>query len=263
MLRGETRYLDDLEPAGTVHVAFVRSPYAHARITAVEVPAAADGLVAVVTGADLRGQVQAFPLMRPEGAEVLESEAHPVLAAEEVRYAGQAVAMVIAQTRAVAEDAVELVEVDYEPLQPVTVPRASDLVSMSWERRTGDVDAAFAAAAHVVSGSYALPRLAAAPMETRGCVASYDPGHDALTVWLSAQDTHRPMAQLAHILGPSGGVAAGDRARRRRGVREQGGDRARGRGRGGRRDPSAAPGQVGRGPAGELRRRLSGTGHRG
>ena len=70
---------------------------------------------------------------------------------------------------------------------------------MRWRRGAGDVEAAFAAAAHVVTGSYALPRLVAAPMEPRGCIASHDAG-DLLTVWCSAQDTHRPLEQLAHIL---------------------------------------------------------------
>ena len=72
---------------------------------------------------------------------------------------------------------------------------------MRWARSTGDVDGLFAGAAHVVTGRYALPRLVAAPIETRGCVAEYDAAADRLTVWCSAQDTHRPLAQLAHILG--------------------------------------------------------------
>ena len=72
---------------------------------------------------------------------------------------------------------------------------------MRWARRTGDVDEAFHRADHVVTGRYALPRLAAVPMETRGCVAEYDQARDELTVWASVQDTHRPRAQLAHILG--------------------------------------------------------------
>jgi aerobic carbon-monoxide dehydrogenase large subunit len=200
VLRGQTSYLDDAEAPGTVHAAFVRSPYAHARITSVSVPAQAEGLIAVLTAADLRDHVRPFPLMRPPGAEVRESEAHPVLAGEEVRYAGQPVAIVLARTRALAEDAAELVDVDYEPLATVISPRESDLASMSWEQRTGDIGGALAAAEHIVRGSYALPRLAAAPIETRGCLAAYDPAPDVLTVWLSAQDTHRPMAQLAHIL---------------------------------------------------------------
>ncbi len=199
VLLGQTTYLDDIERAGLAHVAFVRSPHAHATITAIDVPAAADGLVTVVTAADLEGLVAPFPVPPLDGAE-LAPEPHPVLPHSEVRYAGQAVAAVIARTRALAEDAAELVEVQYEPHQAVVSARDSDLALMRWSRQGGDVEAAFAAADHVVTGSYALPRLVAAPIETRGAVAEYDAGLDRLTVWCSAQDPHRPRAQLAHIL---------------------------------------------------------------
>jgi carbon-monoxide dehydrogenase large subunit len=201
VLRGQTRYLDDIEQAGIAHAAFVRSPYAHASITSVSVPASADGLLAVLTAADLGDTVRPFPVMEPAGAEVRASEAHPVLATGEVRYVGQPVAVVIARSRALAEDAAELVEVDYAPRPVVTSPRASDLTLMRWSRRAGDVEAAFTGAAHVVAGGYALPRLAAAPMEPRGCIASFDLAADLLTVWCSAQDTHRPLEHLSHILG--------------------------------------------------------------
>jgi aerobic carbon-monoxide dehydrogenase large subunit len=203
VLRGETRYLDDIEQPGMVHAAFVRSPFAHAAIESISVPAARDGLVAVITGADLGDAVRPFPVMAPAGAEVRCSEAHPVLATGEVRYAGQPVALVIARSRALAEDAAELVQVDYDPRPVATSPRASDLTLMRWHRRAGDVEAAFAQAAHVVRGSYALPRLVAAPMETRGCIAAHDAAADLLTVWCSAQDTHRPLEHLAHILSRS------------------------------------------------------------
>jgi carbon-monoxide dehydrogenase large subunit len=200
VLRGQTRYLDDIEQPGMVHAAFVRSPYAHALIESISAPEAAEGLVAVITAADLGHAVRPFPVMEPQGAEVRASEAHPVLAVGEVRYVGQPVALVIARSRALAEDAAELVEVEYDPRPVVTAPRASDLTLMRWHRRAGDVQAAFAAAAHVVRGSYALPRLVAAPMEPRGCIASHDVAADRLTLWCSAQDTHRPLAHLAHIL---------------------------------------------------------------
>ncbi len=207
VLRGETRYLDDVARPGMVHAAFVRSPFAHASIESISVPARAEGMVAVLTAGDLAGAVRPFPVMTPAGAQVLEAEAHPVLAAGEVRYAGEPVALVIAASRALAEDAAELVEVEYDPLPVVTSPRQSGVTLMRWSRRVGDVDAAFADAAHVVTGSYALPRLIAAPMETRGAVAEHDAGSDRLTVWCSAQDTHRPLAQLAHILDrPAGAI---------------------------------------------------------
>lgn len=202
VLTGATRYVDDVSLPGMAHVAFVRSPHAHAAITSITSPSGADGLIAVVTADDLGDRVTRFPTQVPEGAQ-LADEGHPVLPAAEVRYAGQPVAMVVARTRAQAEDAVELVEVEYEPGRPVLSSRESDLALMSWSRVAGDVDGAFAAAAHVTRGSYSLPRLAAAPIECRGAVAEHDASTDLLTVWCSAQDTHRPLAQLGHILGRS------------------------------------------------------------
>ncbi len=200
VLLGQTHYLDDIERPRLAHVAFVRSPHAHAAITAIRVPEAADGLIAVVTADDLGDRVLSFPVPPIDGAEIA-PEPHPILAREEVRYVGQPVAAVIASSRAVAEDFEELVEVEYEPREAVMDSRASDLALVRWSRTSGDVDGSFEAATHVVRGRYALPRLIAAPIETRGCVAEHDPGRDQLTVWCSAQDTHRPLAQLAHILG--------------------------------------------------------------
>jgi carbon-monoxide dehydrogenase large subunit len=188
VLRGETRYVDDISLAGTVHVAFVRSPYAHARVLEIRGPRG------LLTAEDL--PLGAFPVMAPAGAEVF-GEPHPILARDEVRYAGQPLAAVVADSRAEAEDCVEQVEVAYEEL----ALDASPLDTMRFERVTGDAEGAFAAAAHVVVGEYALPRLAAVPIECRGAVASYDADADLLTVWCSAQDTHRPLAQLSSILG--------------------------------------------------------------
>jgi carbon-monoxide dehydrogenase large subunit len=200
ILRGATRYLDDIDPAGAAHVAFVRSPYAHARIGGIEVPGGLDGVVAVITAADLESRVADLPVQGFEGGRV-DTEGHPVLAAGEVRYAGQPVAAVLAETRASAEDAVELVEVDYEPLDPVLDARESDVTMTHWHRVRGDVDGAFESAAHVVRAAHSLPRLAPVPMEPRGAIASYDEANDLLTVWVSAQDSHRQLAGLAAVLG--------------------------------------------------------------
>jgi aerobic carbon-monoxide dehydrogenase large subunit len=199
ILRGRARYLDDLELPRQLHAAFVRSVHARARITAIRPPEAADGLVAVFTAADLGARVRPFPVQVPEGAEVADL-GHPVLAAEEVRYAGQPVALVVAESRALAEDAAELVEVDYEVLDAVVDPAAAHERLMTWARSAGDPDAAFARAANVVRREYGLPRMVAAPMETRGAIAAHDAGTGALTIWCSAQDPHRPLAQLAHVL---------------------------------------------------------------
>ncbi len=198
VLRGQTRYLDDIDRPGLVHAAFVRSPHAHAAITEIVTPEPTPG-VTVLCAADL-GELRAFPVMRPDGCEIAEAQAHPVLAGGEVRYAGQPVAIVLAASRALAEDVAEAVEVDYEPRPVELDPRTAPLTMVGWSRGSGDVDGAFAAASHVVRGDYALPRLVAAPMETRGAIADHDAESDRLTVWCSAQDVHRPLAQLSHIL---------------------------------------------------------------
>ena len=202
ILRGRTRYLDDINPPEAVHVAFVRSPFAHARIGGIEVPGELQDVFAVVTAADIEGRVGDLPVQGFEGGEV-SAEGHPVLARDEVRYSGQPVAAVLAASRAAAEDAAELVEVDYEPLDPVLDVRASEVAMSRWHKVSGDVDGAFESAAHVVRASHALPRLAPVPMEPRGAIASYDEADDMLTVRVSAQDSHRQLAGLAKVLDRS------------------------------------------------------------
>jgi aerobic carbon-monoxide dehydrogenase large subunit len=198
ILRGGTRYLDDIDPPDAAHVAFVRSPFAHARIRDIDVPDGLEGVFAVVTAADLES-VGDLHVQGIEGGEV-SGEGHPVLARDEVRYAGQTVAAVLAESRALAEDAAELIEVDYEPLDAVLDARSSDVTVTRWHRVSGDVEGAFASAAHVVRATHALPRLAPVPMEPRGAIAVYDEADDMLTVWVSAQDSHRQLAGLAKVL---------------------------------------------------------------
>jgi aerobic carbon-monoxide dehydrogenase large subunit len=206
ILEGRSQYLDDLHPPGSAHVAFARSQLAHARIEAVRPPAGAEGVVAVLTSADLAGRTQPLPIQTPPGMEVADAP-HPLLADGEVRYVGQPIAAVVAESRALAEDAAELVEVDYEPLEPVVDPGDSTEDLVRWSCRAGDVDAAFERADVVVRGHYGLPRLAAVPMEPRGAVAWLDPAEDLLTFWVSAQDTHRQVAQLSAVLDrPAGSI---------------------------------------------------------
>src|SRR3954471_5962463 len=198
ILRGRSQYLDDVRLDGTLHMAFVRSPHARARVLGVRVP---PGLVAF-TAADLAGT--APPRADgPPGVELAGAE-HPLLARDEVRYVGQPVAAVVGESRALAEDAAERVEVDYEPLAAVVDPRAAEPL-LRWERTGGDVAGAFAGAAHVVRTDHVIPRLAAVPMETRGALAAYD--GERLTVWTSSQGAHRPRAQLVQTLGrPEDGI---------------------------------------------------------
>ncbi|MBD0282851.1 MAG: xanthine dehydrogenase family protein molybdopterin-binding subunit, partial [Thermoleophilaceae bacterium] len=220
ILRGRARYLDDIDPPGAAHVAFVRSPFAHARIHGVDAPDGLDGVFAVLTAADLEGRAGDLPVQGFDGGRISE-EGHPILARDEVRYAGQPVAAVLAESRAHAEDAAELVEVDYEPLEPVLDARSSDVTMTHWHRASGDVEGAFDSAAHVVRARHALPRLAPVPMEPRGAIASYDESDDMLTVCVSAQDSHRQLAGLAaaldrpeesiHVIVPDVGGAFGSK----------------------------------------------------
>ncbi len=194
ILRGRSRFLDDVVLPELAHMAFVRSPHAYARVRGVRAPA---GALAVITAADLAAcafppRVDALPGME------LADAPHPLLAAGEVRYAGQPVAAVVASTRAHAEDLAERVEVDYEPLDAIVDPRAGPPL-MRWAKTAGDVRGAFAAAAHVTRAERVIPRLAAVPMEPRG--AMVDPHPQLLTLYASAQSAHRPRAQLAQMLG--------------------------------------------------------------
>jgi aerobic carbon-monoxide dehydrogenase large subunit len=194
ILRGGGRYVDDIERPGMLHAAFVRSPFARARIHGVGAP---DGVTLI---ADLDGRL---PVQAPPGVTHADAP-HPVLARSEARYAGQPVALVVAESRAAAEDAAELVEVDYEPLDPVVDPQAAGEELLRFERSSGDVEGAFAAAAHVVRARHRIPRVAAVPMEPRGIVA--EPAGGGLTVWASAQDIARTRAGLAHALGMEPGA---------------------------------------------------------
>jgi aerobic carbon-monoxide dehydrogenase large subunit len=199
LVRGQGRYVDDIDMPGLAHVVFVRSHDARARILDVRLPSFAPGLLSVLTAKDLRGRARPLPVAELEGADLADLP-HPILAADEVRYAGQPVVAVVAETRAQAVDAAELVEVEYETLQAVVDPREATETLMRWERSAGDVDGLFAAAPCRVAAHYRIPRLVAAPIESRGVVVAYDRRSDVLTVWASAQDPHRPHQQLAHAL---------------------------------------------------------------
>jgi carbon-monoxide dehydrogenase large subunit len=191
--------VDDLDLPGLAHAAFVRSHHARARILDIRTPARAPGLLRVLTAAEVAGRARPLPVIAPEGVEVADAP-HPILAAEEVRYVGQPVAAVVAESRAQAVDAAELVEVDYEELDAVVDPHTAPETLLRWERIVGDVDGVLERAAHRVRAWHRIPRLVAAPIEPRGVVAAYDEAEDVLSIWASAQDPHRPLAQLAHAL---------------------------------------------------------------
>ncbi|MBS1880047.1 MAG: xanthine dehydrogenase family protein [Actinobacteria bacterium] len=193
-----------------LHACFVRSPHAHARLGAVDGAAALalEGVVAVFAAADLPHQ----PLLDSVRIEGLRKTPQPALASERVRFHGEPVAVVLASSRARAEDGAELVRVEYEPLAPVLDPEAAaagagpDLFEggnllYRGEIVAGDVEAAFAAADHVVSARYHGNRYAAVPMEARGCVAEHDPGSGELTLWCSTQGPHQLRRRLSQTIG--------------------------------------------------------------
>ncbi len=212
LLTGSGRFVHDLRFPGMLHMVTIRSPLAHARVVAIDLAAvrSASGVRAAVTGADL-APLGSMPIMTDNGAQVADVPV-PILAGDRVRFAGEPVAVVVADSFEQAVDAAELADVEYSELPVVTDPRealtgavvlhesAPDNVIMRWRAGSGDVAAAFASAALVVRARVELPRLAAAPMEPRGAVASHDPATGLLTVYASAQDPHRPRLQLAAVL---------------------------------------------------------------
>ena len=209
---GRGRFVDNVSLPGMAHLVLVRSPLAHATVLGVDTSSAAasPGVLTVLTAADL-GPHAPLPVNPVPGAEVV-AVPPPLLAEGRVRFVGEAVAAVVAETRAAAEDAAELIGIEYDPLPVVVRPddalagdvvlhdRAPDNIALRWRRTAGDAAAAFAAAAHVVEARLRMPRLAAVPIEPRGAVAVHDPETDLLTLWLSSQDPHRPLQQLSAVL---------------------------------------------------------------
>jgi aerobic carbon-monoxide dehydrogenase large subunit len=209
---GEAVYVDDLKLPRMLHAAFVRSLHAHGRIVGIDTETAREmrGVHAVLAAADIDGLVDPFPVVARDGATIV-PVMHPVLASERVRYVGQPIALVVAETPELAADAAELVAVEIDELPPLNEPRdaeaaaplheaAPDNVLLRWRRSEGDVAGAFDAAHSVVRARIRMPRLIAAPIEPRAVLASYDAASDVLTLWLSAQDTHRQLAGLSTVL---------------------------------------------------------------
>jgi CO/xanthine dehydrogenase Mo-binding subunit len=200
LLRGQGRYVDDIEPAGTLHAAFVRSMHANARITAVDVESARalPGVHLVLTAADLGQLNDVLPLLSPHPALSAPRTARP-LAADRVRHVGEAIAMVVAETRYIAEDAASRVVVDYDELEPVVdLATAGDIsgrvhddvpgnLAGILEDSVGDAAAAIREAPFVERLTLSLERSCASPMETRGVLAQWDPRIQKLTVWDSTQ----------------------------------------------------------------------------
>lgn len=214
LVLGRGSYIGDLTQPGMLHIAFVRSPYGHARIRNIDAEDAkrAPGIHAVLTGADL-AKVTA-PLRIAPAIEGLLPMEMTTLPLEKVRFVGDPVACVIGENRYLVEDACALVDVDYEPLPAVIDPEMAQtpglpLVDDSIPKNRpyhgvfahGDVDAARAKADRVVTARFHQGRQTHAPVETRGCLASWLPGEDTLTFWHSTQIPHPIRTSLAARLG--------------------------------------------------------------
>src|SRR5215471_11347545 len=191
-ITGKGNYTDDLKLPGMKYAAFVRSPHAHAKIASIDTSKAksAPGVVAVYTGKNMAGVVQDL-VMVP----------HMPLTSDVARHVGDPVAVVIAESQDAANDAAELVAVQWQPLPAVTATERAAVasapvlhasapgnVAFKWELGGGDVDAAFKSADVMVKKRIVNQRLVANAMEPRACVARYEDATGDLTLWVTSQN---------------------------------------------------------------------------
>ncbi len=218
---GQGVYLDDLQVDGLSHAVFVRSPHAHARLTAIDIAEAlgCPGVVAVLTGADASAD-GLRPLRPTIEANVQTNEPfrflpQPLLAEDTVRYAGEPIALVVAETRHQALEAAERIRVEYEPLAAAVrmedalrsgAPQLTDAVPgnvcLDWHwGQTAEVAAAMKTARHVVTIAVNNHRIVTNPMEPRGCIGGYDVATGRYTLHLSSQNIHANRDTAARVLG--------------------------------------------------------------
>jgi carbon-monoxide dehydrogenase large subunit len=203
LIKGLATYVDDVVLPGMLHAVFLRSPYAHARITRVNTASAktAPGVVGAFTGAELNAQCGLVPCASemPD----LKAPRHTVLANGRVYFVGHPVAVVVATDRTAARDALELLEVDYEPLpavsdsstaldknSPLAHPELGTNSAYTWKLANGDIEKAFQNADHIIRNRMVHQRLTPMAIEPRGCVASFHAGEGTLTLWTSTQIPH-------------------------------------------------------------------------
>ena len=214
LITGQGNYVDDIKMAGMLHLVLVRSPHAHANIKSIDTSKAKaiDGVVAVYTGDELKDQLGSVPVgwVVPDTREV----PHPPLALGKVRYVGDAVAAVVATDPAIAGDAAELVEVDYDPLPAVVdmeeavksgAPQLHDdapnNTAFEWEVAGGDIEQARGQAEVRVQQRIINQRLISNAMEPRGVIVDYNPGTNQITMWSSTQIPHLLRLLLALVTG--------------------------------------------------------------
>jgi aerobic carbon-monoxide dehydrogenase large subunit len=214
LLTGRGTYVDDVQLPGTLHACFVRSPHARARILDIDTSEAGalEGVHAVFVAEDLNPGVheQWYTLLGP----VPNDTPRPPLAEGEARFVGDAVALVLAEDRYVAEDAADLVVVEYEPLPPVVDflaaaespelvhdARGSNLIGGMAGAPVSPVEEVFASAAHVVTLTVDQQSQSACPMETRGIIIEHNPGSGEITIYCATQAPHEVRAFASRLLG--------------------------------------------------------------
>lgn len=217
LLTGSARFIDDLMPANAAHAVFLRAPYAHARIRAIDATPArcAPGVLGVFTAEDLRaagiGPMRATIAQRNRDGSAPFAAPRPVLADGAVRFVGEAVALVVAESPDAARDAAERIGIDYAPLPqvsdaraalapgaPQVHPQAPGNFALDWEG--GDaraVDAAFARAAHVTRLELVVNRVSAAPIEPRGALGEFDPASGRFTLTAPTQGSKAIQGDIA------------------------------------------------------------------
>jgi len=209
LLTGQGRYVADIALPGMLHTALIRSPHAHARILRVDAARAREhpGVVDVVSGADLGTAVRALPIVPPHPD--LRGHNFSMLAVGRARFVGEAVAAVVADSRYAAEDARELVHVDYEPLpsaqglgpgEPAVHDDVPDNVAGRVVLTRGDVETVLASAPRVLHVTLRVGRGGGQPMETRGLVADWNAVLGQLTVWASSQVPHQIRQFIGDLL---------------------------------------------------------------
>jgi aerobic carbon-monoxide dehydrogenase large subunit len=213
LIRGQGQYVDDIKLPGILHAAILRSPYAHARIKKLDTDAARRlaGVVAVRTGADLQDKIGTLPTTADNPT--LRIPAHRVLAVDKACYLGEPIAVVIAEDRYVARDALDLIEADYEALPVVTDPEKAlsadspaihsewpDNLAFSWKQEQGDLSEAFKRADKIVAQRLVHQRMAPISIEGRAVLARYNPEANELSVWSSTQIPHIVKTHLAQML---------------------------------------------------------------
>ena len=215
LVRGGGTFIGDFKRPGMVHAFVLRSPFAHASFTSIDRSAAlaAPGVVDVITSAELPSGGRPIP-MRQFGAEGSERFLQLPLAKGVVRYSGEPVAVVIADTRYRAEDAAELIAIDYQTLDvvlepddavlpgaPLLQPQAGTNIAGQWAVEQGSWEQATAGADLVINEVFRVQRHAAVPLETRGLLAEYDAESGSLTIWGAAKIPHVNRAILTRMLG--------------------------------------------------------------